>query len=119
MHVSDCVKSIIYVHEKLGKTDIMNLGNFGTTSVRKIADYVTEGLGLKGVSYAFTGGEGGRGAGSYFRTIDAADMLKQKEARLQINTLVTADNIYDLPFILKWLIENRTDFYWQKTTRIY
>ena len=47
-----------------------------------------------------------RGSGSYFRTIDAADMLKQKEARLQINTLVTADNIYDLPFILKWLIEN-------------
>ena len=61
MHVSDCVKSIIYVHEKLGKTDIVNLGNFGTTSVRKIADYVTEGLGLKGVNYAFTGGEGGRG----------------------------------------------------------
>ena len=47
-----------------------------------------------------------RGSGSYFRTIEAADLLKQKEARLQINTLVTADNIYDLPFILKWLIEN-------------
>ena len=38
MHVSDCVDSIIHIHEKSPKTDIYNLGNDETTSVKRIAD---------------------------------------------------------------------------------
>ncbi len=61
MHVIDCVNSMIFIHEKLDKTDIINLGNEETTSVKKIADYVVNGLGLKNVEYKFTGGINGRG----------------------------------------------------------
>ncbi|KQB34124.1 MULTISPECIES: NAD-dependent epimerase/dehydratase family protein [Acidiplasma] len=61
MHVTDCVDSMIYVHENLSRTDIINLGNDETTSVRKIADYVVSGMGLKNVKYIFTGGINGRG----------------------------------------------------------
>lgn len=61
MHVSDCVSSILHVHEKSNQTDIYNLGNTETTSVVKIADEVTRQMGLKNVEYKFTGGEGGRG----------------------------------------------------------
>lgn len=61
MHVSDCVNSMVYVHERSRKTDIYNLGNEGTTSVRKIADVVAERMGLPDVEYRFTGGEDGRG----------------------------------------------------------
>ncbi|MDH2906068.1 MAG: NAD-dependent epimerase/dehydratase family protein [Methanomassiliicoccales archaeon] len=61
MHVSDCVNSMNYVHGRSSRTDIYNLGNEGTTSVRKIADTVAMGMGLSGVSYRFTGGEEGRG----------------------------------------------------------
>lgn len=61
MHVSDCVSSIEYVHDRSGKTDIYNLGNRETTSVVRIADEVTGQMGLSNVKYNFTGGEGGRG----------------------------------------------------------
>ncbi len=61
MHVSDCVNSMVYVHKRSRKTDIYNLGNEGTTSVRKIADVVAERMGLPDVEYRFTGGEDGRG----------------------------------------------------------
>ena len=61
MHVSDCVNSILYVHEKLDRTEIVNLGNRGTTSVRTIADAICREMGLTGVHYGFTGGVDGRG----------------------------------------------------------
>jgi UDP-glucose 4-epimerase len=61
MHVSDCVDSIVYVHERSTKTDIYNLGNEDTTPVRKIADTVVESMGLSDVRYNFTGGKDGRG----------------------------------------------------------
>ena len=61
MHVTDCVDSMIYIHEKFDKTDIINLGNRDTTSVKTIADYVVKRMGLKNVKYNYTGGIGGRG----------------------------------------------------------
>ena len=61
MHVTDCVGAILFVHEKLGKTDIVNLGNIGTTPVIRIADSVTRAMGLENVKYHFTGGFEGRG----------------------------------------------------------
>lgn len=61
LHVSDCVGSMIYIHEKSRKTDIFNLGNPETTSVVRIADIVTAKMNLKGVKYRFTGGIDGRG----------------------------------------------------------
>ncbi|MEM0158312.1 MAG: NAD-dependent epimerase/dehydratase family protein [Thermoplasmataceae archaeon] len=61
LHVSDCVNSMIFVYEKTKGTDIFNLGNSGTTSVVKIADTVVSRMGLKDVSYRFTGGVDGRG----------------------------------------------------------
>lgn len=61
MHVSDCVNSILYCHERLSTSDIVNLGNRGTTSVKTIANAVVNGMGLSGVEYRFTGGSSGRG----------------------------------------------------------
>lgn len=61
MHVSDCVGSIIYVHEKSSRTDIFNLGNDMTTSVKKIGETVIDKMGLKDVRVNFTGGVDGRG----------------------------------------------------------
>ncbi|MEM0139912.1 MAG: NAD-dependent epimerase/dehydratase family protein [Ferroplasma sp.] len=77
MHVSDCINSMIYVHENLKKTDIINLGNLETTSVKTIADYVVNGMGLKNVKYNFTGGINGRGwKGDIKITHLAVDKLK-------------------------------------------
>lgn len=61
MHVSDCIRSILYVHEKSDKTDIYNLGNDETTSVKKIGETVVSKMGLKNVRIRFTGGIDGRG----------------------------------------------------------
>ena len=61
MHVKDCVDSMVYIHDKSQKTDIINLGNRETTSVKTIADYVVKRMGLNNVKYRFTGGINGRG----------------------------------------------------------
>lgn len=61
LHVSDCVNSIAYVHEKSPCTDIFNLGSDETTSVRKIGDRVIRKMGLEDVKIRFTGGVDGRG----------------------------------------------------------
>lgn len=61
LHVSDCVRSMVYVHENSKKTDIFNLGNDETTSVKKIGDTVIEKMGLRNVRINFTGGMDGRG----------------------------------------------------------
>ena len=61
LHVEDCVRAMIYVHEKSRKTDIFNLGNPQTTSVTKIADIVVSAMGLPDVKYNYTGGIDGRG----------------------------------------------------------
>ena len=78
MHVSDCVNSMIFIHEKFKKTDIINLGNDNTTSVRKIADYVVKGMNLKDIKYNFTGGIDGRGwKGDVKKTYLAINKLKK------------------------------------------
>lgn len=61
LHVEDCVRAMMYVHEKSRKTDIFNLGNPQTTSVTKIADIVVSAMGLPDVKYNYTGGIDGRG----------------------------------------------------------
>ena len=61
LHVEDCVRAMMYVHEKSRKTDIFNLGNPQTTSVTKIADIVVSAMGLLDVKYNYTGGIDGRG----------------------------------------------------------
>ncbi len=77
MHVIDCVNSMIFIHEKLDKTDIINLGNDETTSVKKIANYVVNGMGLQNVKYRFTGGINGRGwAGDVKKTFLDIKKLK-------------------------------------------
>ena len=61
MHVTDCVSSMIYVHERMGRTEIVNLGNREMTSVTTIAQKVVEKMGLQGVKFRYTGGRDGRG----------------------------------------------------------
>ena len=61
LHVSDCVGAMFHVDAIAKHTDIYNLGNTSTTSVRKIAHYVTAGLKLGDVNFRFTGGVDGRG----------------------------------------------------------
>ncbi len=61
LYVEDCVKSMLYVHDRSKSTDIFNLGNPETTSVSRIADIVVSQMGLEGVKYNYTGGINGRG----------------------------------------------------------
>ena len=61
IHVSDCISAIMYLNEKIDKTEIINLGNIGTTSVLKIADTVKEKMGLKEVNYKMSDSKDGRG----------------------------------------------------------
>lgn len=61
LHVTDCISSMVHVHENSRATDIYNLGNPGTTSVRKIADIIVDKMHLGKVEYRFTGGIDGRG----------------------------------------------------------
>lgn len=61
IHVSDCVSAIMHLNNKIGKTEIINLGNRGTTSVLKIADIVKEKMGLREVKYELSDSEDGRG----------------------------------------------------------
>ncbi len=61
MHVDDCVGSMMYVHNRVTKTDVFNLGNHDVTSVKTIANTVTSKMGLHDVKYLFTGGVDGRG----------------------------------------------------------
>ena len=61
IYVSDCVSAIMYLNKKIGETEIINLGNKGTTSVIKIAGFVQEKMGLKEVKYKLSNSEGGRG----------------------------------------------------------
>lgn len=61
LHVSDCVQSMAYVHERSSRTDIFNLGNPGTTSVMRIAQTVVEKMKLGDVQFVFKGGFEGRG----------------------------------------------------------
>ena len=61
LHVTDCVKSMLYVHEKSRGTDIYNLGNPGTTGVGRIAEIVLDEMGLHNTSIHYTNGPDGRG----------------------------------------------------------
>ncbi|SMD30566.1 NAD-dependent epimerase/dehydratase family protein [Picrophilus oshimae] len=61
IHVSDCINAMLLIHERIQKTDVINLGNHGTTSVKTIADYVTSAMNLENVRYNYTGGYNGRG----------------------------------------------------------
>jgi UDP-glucose 4-epimerase len=57
---SECIDSMLYVvaHAK-EPLNIYNLGCRDSLSVKRIADMVVEAMGLTGVEYSFTGGEGG------------------------------------------------------------
>ena len=61
IHVSDCVSAIMYLNDKINKTEIINLGNRGTTSVLKIADVVKEKMKLGEVNYKLSDSKDGRG----------------------------------------------------------
>jgi UDP-glucose 4-epimerase len=56
----ECVDAMLFVVEHAPHgLQIFNLGCDDSLSVRRIADMVVEAMGLKGVRYEFTGGEGG------------------------------------------------------------
>jgi UDP-glucose 4-epimerase len=63
VHVSDCVRGIVVGAERAKEqVEIFNIGSKDRLSVRKIADIVTQEMGLKEVDYHWTGGvKGGRG----------------------------------------------------------
>ncbi len=60
IYVADLVDAIVQLMEngKIGMT-IYNLGVEGETSVTRIADIICQEMGLSGVEYKYTGGEGG------------------------------------------------------------
>jgi len=56
----ECVDAMLFVvNHAREPLNIYNLGCDDSLEVRKIADMVAEALGLSGVKYEFTGGEGG------------------------------------------------------------
>jgi UDP-glucose 4-epimerase len=63
VHVNDCVKGMVVGIERAKEqVEIFNLGSKDRLSVRRIADIVTQEMGLKEVNYHWTGGvKGGRG----------------------------------------------------------
>lgn len=60
LHVSDCVGGMMYVQMN-AKDDVnyFNLGVNGATNVTRIAELVTEEMGLKNVKFIYTGGQRG------------------------------------------------------------
>jgi len=63
VHVRDCIKGMVVGIERAKEqVEIFNIGSRDRLSVRKIADIVTQEMGLKEVNYHWTGGvKGGRG----------------------------------------------------------
>jgi len=63
LHVSDCIEAMILgLKKSTGKVEVYNVGSEDKINVKSIADIVVEEMGLKDVSYYFTGGvQGGRG----------------------------------------------------------
>lgn len=63
IHVSDCVRGMVVgVERAKSQVEIFNIGSKDRLSVRRIADIVTQEMGLKEVDYHWTGGVmGGRG----------------------------------------------------------
>ncbi|MEM2963182.1 MAG: NAD-dependent epimerase/dehydratase family protein [Candidatus Anstonellales archaeon] len=60
LHVSDCISAIYFAFNKANnKINVFNLGNEDTISVKEVADIVCEEMGLKDVTYSYTGGERG------------------------------------------------------------
>jgi len=63
LYIDDCVSAMLTILEKSRrKVEIFNIGSEDWINVKKIAEIVTEEMGLKNVSFRFTGGvDGGRG----------------------------------------------------------
>ena len=53
--LEDCLDATILAAEKTNGVDVFNVGNEDWVNVRRIADIICEEMGLKGVSYRFTG----------------------------------------------------------------
>ncbi len=57
LHVSDCVNAILFGFEHSGKSlNLFNIGCDTNTTVTRIAEIVTEEMGLKSVKFNYTGG---------------------------------------------------------------
>ena len=63
VHVSDCIRGMVVGIERAkDQVEIFNIGSKDRLSVRRIADIVTQEMGLKEVDFHWTGGvKGGRG----------------------------------------------------------
>ena len=79
IHVSDCVNAMLFVHRLSKSTNLFNLGNHGTTSVKRIAEMVIDHLELKKVKLKFTGGFEGRG---WRGDIKLAELSTEKISKL-------------------------------------
>jgi len=63
LYIDDCISAMLTaLKESRGKTEIFNIGSEDWVDVKTIAEIVVEEMGLKDVSFRFTGGiDGGRG----------------------------------------------------------
>jgi len=60
LYINDCVDGFFLGFEKAkARVNIFNLGHQDIINVRKVADIITDEMGLKGVGYGFTGGQKG------------------------------------------------------------
>ncbi len=58
LHVEDCIDSMLYCVTR-SENQIYNLGTETPITVRRVAEIVTEEMGLEGVKFTYTGGERG------------------------------------------------------------
>jgi UDP-glucose 4-epimerase len=66
MHVADCIEAMVHLTKTFlkgkRKVDVFNVGSNDKITVERIAEIVTEEMGLSSIEYQFTGGvDGGRG----------------------------------------------------------
>ena len=60
LHIDDCLDGLLLAVERAGEPlNVFNLGNASSTSVAKIAEIVAVAMGLKGVEFAYSGGDRG------------------------------------------------------------
>jgi UDP-glucose 4-epimerase len=60
MYIGDCIDGFFLGYKKAaGKVNLFNLGHEEYVNVKKVADIITDEMGLKGVKYNFSGGERG------------------------------------------------------------
>jgi len=90
LHVDDCVEAMLFGYTKTSRrVEVYNLGSDDRIDVNSIAHIVVEEMGLKNVTFRYTGGvDGGRGwKGDVKHMLLAVDRLKSLGWKPKLNSI--------------------------------